>query len=98
VHFEKDDCQSALKDVNEAIRLEPEFAFALNLRGLVRQEVGNFIGAIQDFSDAIRIKPDFSDAFYNRGLARKAAGDKQGGRADFRESMRLGFEPDDYTY
>jgi tetratricopeptide (TPR) repeat protein len=94
-NLEKGDTGSALRDLDEATRLAPNFAFAFNLRGEVLQERGDFMRAIRNFSNAIGIRPDLAEAFYNRSLARRATGNDQGARADYRAALKLGYVPED---
>jgi tetratricopeptide (TPR) repeat protein len=59
----------AIKDFNEAIRLEPKYANAFNNRGVAYRNIGDLDRAVADYDQAILIKPDYFAAFYNRGLA-----------------------------
>jgi tetratricopeptide (TPR) repeat protein len=59
----------AIKDFNEAIRLEPNYANAFNNRGVAYRNRGDLDRAVADYDQAIPIKPDYFAAFYNRGLA-----------------------------
>lgn len=64
------DLNEKIAFLTEAIRLKPEFLFAVyDNRGSARDEKGDFDGAIQDFTEAIRLKPDDCVAFLNRGIS-----------------------------
>lgn len=66
-HMKSGDYKSALKDYNEAIRLDSvNEEYFLN-RGLVKEKLGDTRGAFSDYTKAIRIKKDFVKAWLNRG-------------------------------
>jgi tetratricopeptide (TPR) repeat protein len=88
---EKGDLEGALNDLDEAIRLKPDYADAFNNRGAVRYDKGDLKSALKDYNEAIRLKPD-ADAFYNRGEARNASSDLDGALQDYNEAIRL--DPD----
>lgn len=84
--YKADDIDGALADLNEAIRVGPDFAEAYVARGTVR---GDSPAAIDDFSAAIRLNPYYVQAYYNRGLARGAAGDYAGAIDDFTKVLQM---------
>ncbi len=56
VHFGQRD--RAIKDFDEAIRLNPQSAMAYYARGFAHQKLGRMPRANQDFDEAIRINPN----------------------------------------
>lgn len=60
VHRAKGQFDSAFEDYNEAIRLNPDNAFAFNNRGVAYKEKGQLDRAIEDHSYAIKLNPNFS--------------------------------------
>lgn len=78
----------ALADCNEAIRLEPGSAAALDSRGLVHLKLGNNAAAIADYTAALRADPDRGHYLYGRGIARLRMGDEAAGRADIAAGLR----------
>ena len=67
-----------MREFNEAIRLNPDYAEAYFNRGKTRLEQGNIERALRDFNEAIRLKPDYDvDAFYSRAFARGGAKDRR---------------------
>ena len=79
----------AILDYNEAIRLNPRYAYAYNNRGNAYFGLKQYRRAIQDFSGSLRINPKFALAYYNRGFAYRNL--KQYHRAiwDYSEAIRL---------
>jgi tetratricopeptide (TPR) repeat protein len=59
--------QQALKLYDKALAIDPGLFMALNNRGNVLQELGDFQQAFASFSKAIDLNPQFHQAFYNRG-------------------------------
>ena len=83
----------AIGDYDEAIRLKPDFVFALNNRGNAYYGKGHFNRAIKDYDEAIRLKPDFSEAFSNRGNVYRKKGQIVRAIKDYNKAIHL--NPDD---
>jgi tetratricopeptide (TPR) repeat protein len=81
--------QQGLRMINQAIRLQPNYAGAYFVRATFRRSFGDKQGAIKDYTEVIRLNPQFADAFNNRGAARAELGDKQGAIKDFTEVIRI---------
>ena len=65
------------------------------LRGMTREEEGDFDGAITDFSEAIRLEPDFPDIYLRRGLAYRHKGKFDRAMDDYDKAIAL--EPDNFN-
>jgi Tfp pilus assembly protein PilF len=65
--FQKEDYLGAIKDLTEAIRLDPNNAELYLVRGVSYRYSGNFEKAIEDCNQAIRISPNYADAYLLRG-------------------------------
>ena len=63
------DDERALRDYEQAIRLNPRNAGAYVNRGVILADRGDHEAAIQDFDEAIRFNPKLPEAFYNRAMS-----------------------------
>src|SRR5215207_2933712 len=63
---DKREFDKAIKDYDEAIRLDPKYADAFNNRGLAWAGKREFDKAIKDYDEAIRLDPKEAIVFYNR--------------------------------
>ncbi len=83
------DFAGAVGTLDEALRLNPEFAEALCARGYAKGELADLAGATRDYSDAITVNPAIVDAHCGRAFVRALAGDDEGSIGDFSEALRL---------
>jgi tetratricopeptide (TPR) repeat protein len=88
-HDHKHYPDSAIRDLSDAIRLNPNLTFAYTLRGSAYAEKGNFDQAISDYDEAIRLDPNFALAYENRGRAYLQTGNSAKANADFATARRL---------
>lgn len=70
------DLGQAVKNLNEAIRLDPRYASALNGLGTALKIQGDTTGAIEAWKKAVELKPEFGYPLYNLGLAYLTLGNK----------------------
>lgn len=85
----------AREDYDAAVRLDPSYAPAWQNRALLRNRLGDEVGARADVDEAIRLDPAEPDAWNLRATLRAAAGDKAGAEADFDELLRRLDDPGD---
>jgi tetratricopeptide (TPR) repeat protein len=64
----------AVKDFDEAVRVDPKSSTAFNLRGNLYQAIGQYDRAIQDYQSAIQNRPNYTAAFFNLGRGRRFQG------------------------
>ena len=88
-YFDKRDFDHAIKDYNEAIRLNPKLAASFYGRGDSYDRKGDFDRAILDESEAIRLSPKFAYAYDARGRAHRNKGDFDQAIEDYSEAIRL---------
>ena len=99
------DYQGAIKDFDEAIRLEPQNAVAYFNRGTAYLHQGiedlaskkfehaieAFIEVVADYDEAIRLDPEYADAYGSRGVAFVYLEKYERAIEDYTEAIR--FEP-----
>ena len=85
----KGDYDRAIRDYDEAIRLDPEYADAFFNRGNAYDDKGDYDRAIQDYDQAIRLDPDFPLAFFNRGNRYRIEGDYDRAIHDYDQAIRI---------
>lgn len=89
VRQEQGDGSAAINDYNQAIRLNPNYAYAYFQRANIRYDRGDKEGAIEDYSQTIRLNPTYAEAYFNRGVTRQNQGDQKGALEDFNQYLRL---------
>lgn len=85
---------SALKDMDEAIRLNPKHPGYFINRAFVRYKLDDYFGAMSDYDYAIQLDPDNFVAHYNRAMLCTEVRDYDKALRDFNEVIRL--RPDEY--
>ena len=65
----KGDFDRAIRDFDQAIKINPNYPDALNNRGLAYISQGQFDRAIQDFDQVLKLDPKDADAIRNRAMA-----------------------------
>jgi tetratricopeptide (TPR) repeat protein len=86
------DPKKAIKYLNEATRLKPDYAEIYTNRGATYLHLKDYPSAILDFDQALSLKPDDAAAYNNRGLAYLGLKDHSRAIQDFDQALRL--EPD----
>jgi tetratricopeptide (TPR) repeat protein len=88
----KDKCKAALADFTKALRLEPDFYFALYNRAYVKCLLNDFYGANFDYEQAIKQNPEFADAYFNNGFLLYYLNLKQAACENFSKAGELGIK------
>lgn len=78
------------RDLDEVIRLAPDFVYAYYNRANVLAVMKDYRGAIVDYNKAIELDPRFSDAYFNRGLTNVFLGNNRQGIQDLSKAGELG--------
>jgi tetratricopeptide (TPR) repeat protein len=73
----------------EAIRLKPDYAEAINYRGLAREKQGDRVGAQADYDQAIQLKPGYVSALNNRARMHLAQDDLPNAQQDYDAAIRV---------
>ena len=69
VHAARGECDQAIADYIQAIRLQPEAAEYHRYRAKVHAQNGDPDQAIADYTEAIRLRPEVAEYYYSRGEA-----------------------------
>ena len=83
----------AERGYSQALRLNPELAWALSARGRVRWHLGRLNDALADLDLAILLSPDLAEAYRLRGHVHRELNQPLLAVADYDEALRL--SPDD---
>ena len=73
---ELEDFAAAIKDYDEAIRLNPKDAFAYNNRGWYKHLLRDYAGAIKDYDEAVHLDPNDTIATNNKSFLVSTAEDE----------------------
>jgi lipoprotein NlpI len=80
----------AMDDMNETIRLDPNYALAYFTRGRLSYMLGNNPAALEDFGKAIKLDAENPDAYFNRGVAYYVIGGRTpDAAADFKKAAEI---------
>ena len=79
----------AMDEYSKAIELDPNFAGAYNIRGIVHRELGHLEEAIKDYNKAIELDPNFAGAFNNRGIVHGDLGRLEEAIQDYNKAIVL---------
>lgn len=83
------DLEERIRFNSEAIRLQPDYAFALHNRGSSHWERGDLEAAWSDYTEAIRVKPDLAATYLCRGNLLWECDDVTLALQDYEEAIRL---------
>ncbi|AFZ16575.1 tetratricopeptide repeat protein [Allocoleopsis franciscana] len=85
------DYQGALEEYNQALQLDPNFAYAYRMRSFIRHALGDYQEALEDCNMLFQLNCPLgeADAYYNRSLIRHAVGDYQGALEDCNRALQF---------
>ncbi len=85
-------CKSAISDFSAALRLAPDFYFALYNRAYVKCISSDYYGANFDYDQAIKKNPGFADAYFNNAFLLYYLNLKQAACENFSKAGELGLQ------
>ncbi len=94
-YYNKADMGLALADINVALRIEPQNARSLTLRGQIYIKQKAIEDAMIDFNAAIRLDPNYSFAWFFRANAHYIRGRLDEALSDFARALEI--RPDIYS-
>lgn len=81
---------TAIRDYDEAIRLDPDFAVALNNRAWAYFKSGRAANGLPDVERSLGLQPTSPHAYDTRAHIRQVTGDSDGALKDYESAMRFG--------
>ena len=87
------DYERAIKNFDQAIRLDPGYAIAYGNRGIAYSKLGNYKKAIDDYNQAIKLYPNYAKAYFNRGFTYSKLDNDQQALSDY--TMAIQLNPED---
>ena len=89
IYYNQGKYDLAIFEFNQAIRLNPKFAYAYNNRGLVYYIQGKYEKAIADYGKVIQLNPKYAEAYNNRGNVYYNQGKYDLALADYNQAIQL---------
>lgn len=83
----------ALRDLDQAVKIEPNLADAWFARGWANEKSGKELSAIGDYARAIAAKPDHAMALFSRGYLNLYIGDARHAVTDFVRAQGVAKDP-----
>jgi len=87
--YNKGNLDEIIAEIDKAIKINPEYAFAYIIRGLAYKNNGLYDQAIADYTKAIEINPGVASAYNNRGVAYVEKGLNDLAIADFTKALEI---------
>jgi Flp pilus assembly protein TadD len=81
--------QEAIKHLEQALRINPDYAVAHNSLGVALEQAGRTEEAIEHFEQALRINPDHAGAHYNLGYALQQTGRLQDAIGHYKQALQI---------
>lgn len=81
--------EAAIADLNQAIKLLPNYESAYYSRGRIRFQMGDYSGSIADYSQTIKLNPQDAGAYANRCVAYRYLSDFSAAIADCSYAIKL---------
>lgn len=88
--YEMGSCFYAIRDLTQAIELNPKYAEAYNNRAFINMKVKRYDRVLSDLNKAVELRPNYPHALMNRGDYYKHLGDKTKAIADYDKVISMG--------
>jgi Flp pilus assembly protein TadD len=93
-HFHNKDIESAMKDMNKAVELDPENPYRYSSRAYIRSK-SDIDGALADYEKAVELDPKDEIALNNLGLLQENAGRMKAAQKNYKKANKIiGYDPD----
>ena len=84
------DYETVKGDLDQVIRLAPDFVYGYYNRGNVLSMLKDYRAALADYDKAIELDPNLAEAYFNRGLTHIFLGNNKQGISDLSKAGELG--------
>jgi len=81
----------ALDYYDQDIKIDPNYAYAWNSKGIALRNLGKYDEAIECYDRAIKIDPNYADAWNNKGVSLRKIGQQKDADRCFTKARELGF-------
>lgn len=81
----------ALDYYDQAIKIDPNYAYAWNNKGMALRNLGKYDEAIECYDRAIKIDPNYAEAWNNKGVSLRKLGQQKDADRCFAKAIELGF-------
>ena len=88
-YYAKHDLDRAIRDYDQALRLDPRNAAAYDNRANALEARGDISDAIKDYNESLRLNPRNPFAYLNRGSFLTEQGDFAGALADYAKALAI---------
>jgi tetratricopeptide (TPR) repeat protein len=89
VYYNSKEYDSALVEVYQALRINPNYMLAYHLRGQLNYNKGDYDSALRDYTESIRLDPGIAVFYYNRALVYYNKKEYDRALTDFDAALRL---------
>ena len=93
--IEAGDYEAAIKAYNKAVKIKPDFAYALTNRGFAQGRLGKHLEKFHSCAQATYVAPNFAEAWNCKGLARFAHGQYEIALKDYDRAIAVSQEQGD---
>ena len=87
--YKQGDYEGAIRDLDRAIGLNPNYAYAYTNRGVAKANLGKVEEAIADYNQALQLDRNLASTYNNRGVLLSDLGNKTRAIADFDAAISL---------
>ncbi len=78
-------------DCDDALEIDPDFADAYYVKGVIAQYQGEWNEGINAFTECVRLSPNRAEAYHRRGEIYDHIGDYINSTVDFKKASELGY-------
>ena len=81
--------EKAIEFCSRGLKINPESAYLLYLRGRSKGDLGELKGGIEDLNRAIELYPNFAEAYAERSAIKSRLGDQEGAQEDYKKAKEI---------